>query len=465
MLLTITYTGHDTPDLGYLLYKNPYRAQVFSLSFGRAYVYYPEVSDSRTTAALLLDINPLDLARGKVGSSGGGLFDYVNDRPYVASSFMSTAIAKVFGTAMSGRADEHQALSDSCLDLTAKVTMLPCRGEQAKLVSVFEPLGYEVSYESFSADEEFAGWGTSVYVDLTLTGHVRLRDLLRHLYVLIPVFDRRKHYWVTEDEIDKLLHNAQDWLPGHPEQGYITGRYLARSRRLTDAAMERLAEAEADSDVDEEETSAPAPDTDRAPNLNTQRLDAVLTELKNSGAARVIDLGCGEGRLLQLLIRDRQFTGIAGVDVSVAALQMANRKLRLNRASESLRERVQLFQGSLTYKDDRFADYDAACLVEVIEHLDPARLPALERVVFEFARPRVVVLTTPNSEYNANYEFLPEEGHRHGDHRFEWTRAEFEQWARATAEKFGYNVRFAPIGPYDELLGAPTQMGVFERCE
>jgi len=159
LLFTITYTGQNTTDLGYLLYKNPTRPQAFELNHGKAYVFYPEVSDERTTAALLLDIDPIDLARGKVGSTGGGLFDYVNDRPYVSSSFMSTAISKVYGTAMTGRADAHQALSDSPLDLTAVITMLPCRGEQEKLRAVFAPLGYEVSYETFYLGREFPGLG------------------------------------------------------------------------------------------------------------------------------------------------------------------------------------------------------------------------------------------------------------------------------------------------------------------
>jgi 3' terminal RNA ribose 2'-O-methyltransferase Hen1 len=242
MLLTITYTGRNTTDLGYLLYKNPNRPQVFELNHGKAYVFYPEASDARTTAALLLDIDPIDLARGKAGSAGGGLFDYVNDRPYVASSFLSTAISRVFGTAMSGRADAHQALSDSPLDLSATVTMLPCRGEQERLHSAFDPLGYEVSYDTFVSDEDFPGWGESKYVNLTISGKVRLRDLLKHLYVLIPVFDRQKHYWVGADEVEKLLRLGEGWLSGHPERAYITGRYLRRSRALVNMAFERLAE-------------------------------------------------------------------------------------------------------------------------------------------------------------------------------------------------------------------------------
>ena len=459
MLLTITYTGKDTTNLGYLLYKNPYRPQVFELSHGKAYVFYPEVSNKRTTAALLLDIDPIDLARGKAGSTSGGLFDYVNDRPYVSSSFMSTAISKVFGTAMTGRADSRQALSDSPLDLTAKVIMLPCRGDLEKIRDVFEPLGYELSYDTFTSDESFPDWGESKYVNLTISGKVRLRDLLKHLYVLIPVFDRQKHYWVGADEVEKLLRLGEDWLPNHPEKSYITGRYLNRRKSLVNMAFERLALSNAvDGEILLGAPEEAEEKLDKKQNLNTRRLGSVVAALKSCGARRVIDIGCGEGKLISLLIKEKQFTNIAGVDVSFASLVRADEKLKQKR------ERVTLFTGSLTYKDTRFSGYDAASVIEVIEHLDVPRLSAFERVLFEFARPPVIVLTTPNKEYNANYGLLNEEDLRHGDHRFEWTREEFRSWAKRMAENFGYTVQFSEIGDSDEKFGAPTQMGVFTLC-
>ena len=466
MLLTITYIGQDTTNLSYLLYKNPYRPQVFELNNGRAYVFYPDISDERTTVALLLDINPIDLARGKAGSTGGGLFDYVNDRPYVSSSFLSTAISKVFGTAMTGRADAHQALSDSPMDLTAKITMLPCRGEQDKLKSVFEPLGYEVDYETFLDDENFPNWGESKYVNLTIKGNIRLRDLLKHLYVLIPVFDRQKHYWVGTDEVEKLLRNGEDWLPNHPEKTYITGRYLNRRRSLINKAFEQLTATNAvDGDVLPVALEESEDKSERRQNLNAQRLGSVIAALKSHSVKRVIDLGCGEGKLLSLLMKEPQFTNITGVDVSHISLKRASESLKLERAGDSIRERIQLFQGSLTYKDSRFSGYDAACVIEVIEHLDMARLTAFERVLFEFAKPPVIVITTPNKEYNVNYGFSYEKDLRHSDHRFEWTREEFKTWANQTSEKFGYAVQFSEIGDIDELHGAPTQMGVFTKCE
>jgi 3' terminal RNA ribose 2'-O-methyltransferase Hen1 len=191
----------------------------------------------------------------------------------------------------------------------------------------------------------------------------------------------------------------------------------------------------------------------------------VVAALKSCAAKRVIDIGCGEGNLLNLLVKERQFTHVTGVDVSHMALERAAEKLKLERAGDSMRERISLLQGSLTYKDARFSGYDAACVVEVIEHLDIPRLAAFERVLFEFAKPPVVVLTTPNREYNANYESLHDGDLRHGDHRFEWSRSEFRDWAHKIAGSFGYAVQFSDIGDADEKYGAPTQMGVFTLCE
>jgi 3' terminal RNA ribose 2'-O-methyltransferase Hen1 len=464
MLLTITYSGRNTGELGFLLHKNPYHPQSFELNHGSAHVFYPDVSDEKTTAALLLDIDPIDLARGKEGSSSGGLFDYVNDRSYVSSSFLSVAIAKVFGTAMSGRADEYQALSDSPLDLQAAVAMLPCRSDPVMLNRVFEPLGYEISYETFDMDENFPGWGKSKYVNLTLKGKVRLRDMLRHIYILIPVFDRQKHYWIGGDETEKLLRNAGDWLVNHPEKAYITSRYLKNMRPLVNMAFARLvsADEEAKELAEEEETQELS---ERKLNLNAQRLGSVIAALKNCRAKSVIDIGCGEGNLLNLLVRERQFEKIAGTDVSHLALERAAKKLKLDEAGDSIKKRITLFQSSLTYKDTRFSGFDAACVIEVIEHLDISRLAAFERVLFEYAKPVAVVLTTPNREYNVKYENAGEDGLRHGDHRFEWTRDEFHKWAEKTAGKYGYTVKFSEIGETDETLGAATQMGVFTLCE
>ncbi|MDR1965105.1 MAG: 3' terminal RNA ribose 2'-O-methyltransferase Hen1 [Synergistaceae bacterium] len=463
MLLTITHTGANATDLGYLLHKNPHRPQAFELSFGKAYVFYPEKGENRCTAALLLDIDPIDLARGKAGSKNG-LFDYVNDRPYVCSSFMSTAISRVYGTAMSGRCEQRPDLAGSAIELSATVAMLPCRKDASMLERVFSPLGYSVEFASGELDGLYPEWGASPYVDLTLSGTVRLKDLLLHLYVLIPVFDRQKHYWVGEDEIEKLLCHGKGWLEGHPEREFIVRGYFNRRKQyLARLALERLDDGEGG--ARDEMGKSGEEETDRQPSLNKRRLEAVVAALKDNGAASVIDMGCGEGNLLRLLLKERSFAKVAGTDLSLSALERAGRRIRLDRLPETLKNRVTVFQSSLTYRDGRFSGYDAAACVEVIEHIDRNRLPAFERVLFGCAKPRVIVLTTPNVEYNENYEFLGEGLLRHGDHRFEWTRGQFREWGDRTAQKHGYSVSYSDIGDADGERGAPTQMGVFVLCK
>ncbi|NLN64357.1 MAG: 3' terminal RNA ribose 2'-O-methyltransferase Hen1 [Clostridiaceae bacterium] len=481
MLLTLTYRGNRATDLGYLLHKNPSRTQEFEMSFGRAYVFYPKAEETECSAALLIDLNPVDLVRGKVGSTEGGLFDYINDRPYVASSFMSTALSKVYSTAMSGRCNSRPELAASPLDLEASITMLTCRGDAELVHRVFEPLGYTVSFQSFVLDDKFPEWGNSDYVDLTIRGKVKLCDLLNHLYVLIPVFDKQKHYWMSEDEVEKLLRHGKGWLSSHPEMKLITRRYFNRKKSFANRVIEQLLDAEDiesaieessgedEAILSEQETTELEATALKAKekyiSLNNQRLDAVVQAVRDCGAKSVVDLGCGEGRLLSRLIVENQITKLLGLDVSIFALERARERLHLDRIAEYKRDKVTLVQGSLTYRDKRIEGFDAACVVEVMEHMDIDRLPAFERVVFEFALPRTVIITTPNVEYNKNYERLSTDMMRHHDHRFEWTRAEFRAWSESICKRFGYSVSYTDIGDIDEEVGAPTQMGVFTKCE
>jgi 3' terminal RNA ribose 2'-O-methyltransferase Hen1 len=190
----------------------------------------------------------------------------------------------------------------------------------------------------------------------------------------------------------------------------------------------------------------------------------VVAALKAEGAGTVVDLGCGEGALLRLLLSDPTFTRVLGVDVSPRALDVAARRLQLDRMPERQRARLQLVQSSATYRDDRLEGFDALVLMEVVEHVDPDRLPALERSVFAHARPTAVLVTTPNAEHNVRYEFLAAGTRRHPDHRSEWTRGEFEAWAAAVATAYDYQVRFEPVGEVDPEVGPPTQLAVFRRA-
>ena len=515
MLLTISTVGRvpeehrsdgDVPrshaaswpatDLGYLLHKNPARVQAFEVTAGTAHVFYPEATAQRCTAALLLEVDPVGLVRGRRGqgaADGFSLGQYVNDRPYAASSLMAVALSRVFRTAMAGRCEARPELAATALPLEMRVPVLPCRGGPDLAMRFFEPLGWQVQATPIALEEALGWWGDSRYVDLRLSGVVRLADALNHLYVLLPVLDDAKHYWVSTDEIDKLVRAGGGWLAGHQEKELIIRRYLAHRSGLYRPALARLAEVDDAAvesfdnavparDPEESDSGQPALDPDIEPAgaaeanagrladaedpripLAQQRRGAVLAVLRSAGARRVADVGCGEGALTAALLADPQFTEIIAADVSSRALEIAERRLRLDAQSPRQRERVRLIQSSLTYRDERLAGLDAIVLMEVIEHVDPPRLAALERTVFADAAPALVVVTTPNSEYNVRFEFLAPGAMRHRDHRFEWTRSEFSAWAERIGSERGYDVRLLPVGPDDPQVGAPTQLAVFSR--
>ena len=466
MLLTITNTCVPATDIGYLFHKNPDRMQSFDLSFGKAHFFYTEATSERCTAALLLDVDPVALVRTRRGPSGdgGALDQYVNDRPYVASSFLSVAIARVLASALNGSSKGRPELVDQPLPLVARITVLPCRGGEEILKRLFEPLGYTVRSEHHPLDDKFPEWGESNYYTVELEQETTLQKLLTHLYVLIPVLDAEKHYWVGQDEVDKLLRHGEGWLQAHPERELIVKRYLRYQKRLASEALARLiGDEEAEPEAEQEKKTEQEEAIEKPIALNQLRLESVLQVITESGASRVIDLGCGEGRLLRELLKQKQFQEIAGMDVSHRSLEIASERLHMDTMPPKQKERIRLFQGSLMYKDKRLGGFEAATVVEVIEHLDPPRLAAFERVVFEHAKPNTIIVTTPNVEYNIRFETLPAGQFRHKDHRFEWTREQFQTWAEGLAQRFGYAVIFRPVGNEDVEVGAPTQMGVFTK--
>lgn len=466
MLLTITNRTTPATDIGFLLRKNPENIHTSELSYGNAYVFYPEATFNVCTAALLVEIDPVGLVRGRRDSVPELLGQYVNDRPYAASSFLSVALNKVFTSAMSGQCKAKPELAETPLKLEATISALPCRGGEKFLRKLFEPLGYQIDCQPLPLDPKFPEWGDSPYFKVTLTKECPLKDMLGHLYVLIPVLDNEKHYWVGESEVEKLLSNAKDWLPNHPEKEAIVRRYLRNQRWLAEAALEKLVEEDSPDFIAAEEDAPQQEESlENKISLNEERLTKVVETLKVHHPQRVLDLGCGEGKLLRLLMKEKSFEEIVGMDVSHRALGIAKERLHLDELPTHRREKLKLIHGSLMYRDKRLEGFDAAALVEVIEHMDLARLSALERVLFEFIHCPVILVTTPNSEYNVKFENLKTGHFRHADHRFEWTRAEFQAWAQGIATRYGYQVSFQPIGPEDPAVGSPTQMGVFTRTE
>lgn len=473
MLITLTCAAPRAPEVGYLLGKNP--ASVFARPFsaGTVHVFYPEVADDHVTIALLVEIDPVGLVRGPAALAR--LDQYVNDRPYVASSLTSVAINTAFGSAMAGRATkEHAERLEERMRWEVSLPAVACDAGADLITRLFAPLGYAVTATRLPLDTAFPAWDEADLYSVRLEGEQTVQQVLGHLYVLLPVLDNNKHYYVGADEADKLLAHGGAWLAAHPERELIARRYLRYQRPLIQSALTRLAEsdpalapdaARADAAATDGDAPAPPDPVEAALGLHEQRLNAVLAAVRAISATSLADLGCGEGKLLARALDEPALARIFGMDVSTQALARARRALHFDTLPPARRARIEIAQGSLLYRDRRLEGFDAAALVEVVEHLDTPRLRAMERVVFQHARPRRVIVTTPNREYNVHWPDVGVERLRHRDHRFEWTRAECQAWAERVAATYGYRAARQELGPVDPTLGAPSQLVIFDRLD
>ena len=465
--ITLTAAASDpyvASDLGYLLHKNPARVFMRAVSSGTATVFYSETTDARCTVILYVDVDPIALVRGKNKQTTGLLDQYVNTRPFVANSILSVAINKSFAQSMAGKSKDRQALADQQLSFEACLGPVACQGDGEFISSLFEPLGYTVSIASLGNDD------VSNLYSIKISASIRLSELLNQLYVLIPVLDNSKHWWVDQDEVENLFNKGAHWLAQHPMREVITRRALKHRRELADVLLDRLSVLDDDKGSDEARNSSEAAISETvisetsgvAPvRLHDQRLDRVAHLLQEHSVFRVLDLGCGEGKLISRLLKTPQFTKIMGVDPSLRSLRRARERFYLEDGGEALNERLQFQLGSLTYADRRLRGFDAATLVEVIEHIDTNRLVALERSLFGDARPGLIIVTTPNADYNALFQALSAGEFRHEDHRFEWSRDEFKTWCQKIEQEYGYRVAIESLGPVDEHHGAPSQLASF----
>ena len=468
MLITFTCRCPHAPEVGYLLAKNPGSIFEREFSAGTVWVFYPHVAEDQITVALLTEIDPVGLVRG--GAASFTLDQYVNDRPYVATSLTSVALHTAFSSALAGRSPRPERV-DERMSWEITLPAVACDGGEALIARMFAPMGYQVSARRSPLDSHFSSWGDSDVFCVHLEGSQTVRDVLGHLYVLLPVLDNSKHYYVEQSEIEKLLNHGGSWLAMHPDRELIARRYLRYKRPLVTSLLERLTaldsppvQEEADESSTTTENVEPAPPSELAPRLHEQRLEATLAAVREVAASSLLDLGCGEGKLLEMALKERNLTRILGMDVSSQALARARTHLHWETMPPATRKRIDIILGSLLYRDSRLSGFDAAAMVEVIEHLDTPRLEAMEQAVFAHARPRRVIVTTPNHEYNVHWEQLGDKL-RHRDHRFEWTRAQCASWAERVAAAHGYRYTQQSIGPEETGVGSPTQMVVFDRVE
>lgn len=459
-------------DLGYLLHKHPDRVQSFATTQGEATVFYPVADADKCRAVLRVDGTDARV------DSHTDIDRHVNTIPYAASTRLVVALGKVFGDALAGRCTARPELVDHVWDVSVLIPSVPVRGTLTP-ADVFEPLGWSVTAraEPLTPTE----WGDSDFVTLTLSGRFTVRDSLRHIAIALPALAGDKHYFVDDDDIDKLLRHGEGWLETHPRRDSIVRGYLKNLGALARDALTRLDPA---STCDEESADQDLHDQDlhdrefrvgdlqgedfgddmaadrrmavgRRP-LAAERIEAVAGMVRALGARSVLDVGCGEGRLLGTLSADGVFARLAGVDVSTDELGSATKRLERRRG-------IELWQSSLLYTDARCRGFDVVVLMEVIEHIDRGRLPVAVDSVFETMQPGAVIVTTPNSEYNPVYGIT--DGFRHPDHRFEFTRDEFESWCRGVAADHSYTVTTSGIGQVSDDVGTPTQCAVFRRID
>lgn len=485
-MLNITTTVRPATDLGYLLGKHPDRLQSFPQTYGQAHVFYPVASAERCTATLLLEIDPLAITRRASGANPNAPFlqQYVNDRPYTANSHLAVAIASVFGSALNGNCSERPELAETPIPLEVEVPAIRCPHGEVLIPRFFEPLGYRLQVDSPLMDPRLPHLGPSRHHALTLSSeHLTLAQVLRHLYVLLPAMDNQKHYWIDRNEVDKLVRHSQDWLSGHPEAEVITRRYLGQRPHLTLRAMNALnTEPDLDQPAPSEREPAPPavpatdpqaeslpsadrPDQPAALNLQQQRINDVFEILKSAAPSSVIDVGCGEGELAKLLVQQTKIPRITALDVSQRQLEIAARRLRSQSVIQAPFQRLNLIHASATYRDPRTAGHQAAVAMEIVEHIDPDKLAAFTELLLEPSDLTLVVVTTPNREFNRVYNHRHQRNDRlrHWDHRFEWDQPQFQAWAGHAAAAHGYSVDFRPVGAAHPQYGPPTQMAVFTR--
>ncbi len=479
MLLSITLeqtkdANYIATDLGFLLHKNPFNVHEFNLSFGKAHVFYPEASDEKCTAALFAELDGIDIVKNYRTPKGSNkeLKQYVNDRPYTVNSFFTVALSRIYSTAMAGTCNKQPDLVAQQLPLTVSLPVLPSKGGKTLIRNLFEPLGYEVIIDQYDFDAQLPEWGASPYFNVTLKQNIVLSELLTHLYVLIPVLDNDKHYWVGFDEVDKLIRNGKNWIPDHPQKNLIVARYLKKQGSLTRKALaelevektvlELVEEPVVDETLEQERQSQAKEDQlEKKVRLNDLRIQKIVETINSLDVSSIMDLGCGEGKYLREYLKIKKLHQITGIEVSTSVLDKAEQRLKIDRMPERVREKLALLQGSLTYKDQRLKNMDLATCIEVIEHIDEDRLDAFAESLFAFSKPKYAIITTPNVEFNVTFENMPEGKLRHNDHRFEWDRKTFQNWCDAICEKYNYEVSFDSIGEEHPEYGAPTQMGLF----
>ena len=476
MFLSLAVTGEHAPDLGFVLYKHPDRMYEKANSRGRIIGVFSENEPARAEFCLVVEVDPVERVRGV--SWDRGIASYVEPMPFLAASHVSQAISQALGSAMNGVLASKDPETDArvraagVLPWPLEIKVGPVRCSPWMIERLFGHLGWNVAIASHPLEVPGRTDDDRPLHVFTLTGSATVSDALAQLYVLLPVLDPNRHYFYDESEVRKLFDKGGDWLNDHPYRDVIISRYLSKSKELREYArslfgkfQEKKSDEELQADYDEWSETFGGMDDDGSP--HALRHARILSDIASWGVRSVVDLGCGEGKLLEGLARIAQDMRVVGVEPSVRDLERARKNLSRN-PGKTVDPRVTLIHGSAIYADERLKGFDAAVLSEVIEHVDPDRLSHLARSVFGVMRPNRVVVTTPNGDYNAWFDLRPGE-FRHADHRFEWSRPECEAWVTAVSAEYGYHSEITGAGGFygdrDDRHGEVSHYIVFTKKE
>lgn len=448
MFLSISVPGPDATDLGFVLQKHPESVFRSEVSFGRVTGFYPRADADGCEFALVVEVDHVERVRGVSWDAGSA--GYIDPHPYAASSYLATAIPAALRSALNGKPargpDEAAAARMAGLaarDWDLAVRVCPVPASERAVAELFGPVGFEVETKALRSGHPMA----SPMLDVVLRGKMPVSRALSALYVLLPVTDGKKHYFYTEQEAEKLLSKGEGWLAVHPRREAIVQRYLGRSRQIAAAASERLGNAPKAGEVQPEKVPGPWSGS------HALRHEAILRILGERGSRRIVDLGCSEGSLLEMICSMPLVEEAVGVDPSLSDLE---------RAGKRCGPKGRVLQGSAIYVDSRLRGFDTVVMCEMIEHVDPSRVELVERAVFGTMRPDTVILTTPNRSFNEAFG-LPPGSFRHQDHRFEWTSTECSGWARRVAAQFGYSVEVTGVGGDHPEHGSISTLCVFTK--
>lgn len=444
MQLSLNVKGNGAEAVSYLLAKNPNNLYERDEKGFKVRSVYSVFTKEEVKYLIYVKPDPIDLVR-----SSPQVYDishYINDREFAVSSLFVSAIRKALGTALNGKPqEEYVQWVEHRFDMEVAFGPIATDLPDGELAELFKPIGYNVEIKR--AASTLRSKSSALFI--TLTGKQTIQNLLKHLFILIPVIDNYKHYFIDEREIEKVDRYGEGWLDAHPLKQFIVKRALRFQNLIRQSKF-----------YDRERHNQENRETKKI-RLNELRYEKIVDFIRTIPKRdTVVDLGAGEGKLSVKLGYLDGVKEILSVEPSNKSRVRAIQRFEEAEGTDGFTLPTSL-AGSLFYFDDRLVNKDIMVLCEVIEHIDEYRIPKMMEAIFRSYQPRVLIVTTPNQEYNVIYDM--DETMRHHDHRFEWTRDDFQENCEQWIKESPYYIQFEGIGEEHPEYGTPTQMAIFRR--